>query len=292
MTTDSLTRTPSGLANQHLLFNVDVVAYCEGGQSHADAVTAAFCGSDQTHDAAFWRTVLASINPERTFHVKSIGSRSTVEDLALLVAQNSMSTVLVCSDSDFDCLLERPRPQPPIFSTWGYSWENDVSDKRVVLCVFRRVRGDSAAAKTALAELADWYDAFFANCEAYTASDAQQVFCGLEGVYDRQTPLRSVGPSLKNQPSLDQDFLNARIVPVLPVALPPLPAILSCQHSFGKFLLRSVYHAIVHFSGKVRKLTLDFDAFVEIVMSCFSDLIRSDPDRRAYYENELTRCGF
>lgn len=286
---DALTRSPSGLANQHLFFDVEFVVYCEGGVDQGNAIAAALAGSDQTHDASFWRALIATLRPHSAFHVKSVGSRKIVEELALVRARQNIDSIVVCIDSDFDGLNALQRPMPPLMRTWGYSWENDIADKRVALCVFRRVRGDSVAARAAADELAEWHDAFFADCERFTLEDAKHVICGRPGVYDRDTPLRSVGPSLRNCPRLDEAYLEARIDPTVAQEAPEIPDLVGGQHCFGKFLLKTLYHAISHFAARVRKLTLDFDSFVEVAISCFAEMLLADATRREHYEGELSK---
>lgn len=285
---DALTRSASGLANQHLFFDVDFVVYCEGGGAHSDPIAAALAGSDQTHDASFWRAVVSVLRPHQSFHVKSVGSRRTAEELALLKAKHGIDAMIVCTDADFDSLRPRSGPRPPAVKTWGYSWENDLADQRIALCVFRRVRGDSEVARQAAEDLIEWHNSFFTSCARFIEEDVKHVMSGPPGVYDRERPLRCVGTSIRACPSLDENYLESRICSHTLPAVSALPNIVPVKHCFGKFLLRTLYHAVVYFASRIRKLTIDFDSFVELTISCFTEILRADHDRYRYYDSEFS----
>src|SRR3546814_175913 len=130
-----------------MLFGVDYVAYVEGGQSSCQPIEAALNGSDETQDAAFWSAVFAVVKPDKRFHVKSVGSNGTVKSLAIMVARENISNVIVCSDSDVDGAIKSHVAEVPLVRTWGYSWENDICVGEVLRCGFKRLRGDSTRAR-------------------------------------------------------------------------------------------------------------------------------------------------
>lgn len=107
-------RTAAGLANEHLFYDVEFIAYCEGEVKN-DATS--------TFDELYWSTLL------RTFSlrvkVKSVGSKRNV--LALLddIRRHLIKNVLLCVDRDYDDFLGSAISHPALLYTNGYSWESD-----------------------------------------------------------------------------------------------------------------------------------------------------------------------
>lgn len=90
---ETLLRTDSGLANQHLFFGVDIVVYTEGGSEWSSLEEALRDGSDETADAAFWRTIFAVLRPGLSVHVKSVGSRTVAREIARRVDEAGVQSV-------------------------------------------------------------------------------------------------------------------------------------------------------------------------------------------------------
>ena len=85
----SFTRTPSGLSNQHLFFKVDYVVFTEGGTqslSVQNLVSSTF--DSEATDLHYWQAVFAYACPQLTVRFLPVGSKSTLLQLARLVAKS------------------------------------------------------------------------------------------------------------------------------------------------------------------------------------------------------------
>lgn len=123
-------RTRSGLNNQYLFHNVDVVVYLEGGNfsfTYEEAINNDKYHSE-TEDIIFWRKIFEEFKPDLKVKFKSIGSKSVVLDIAGDVKEGILTNVIVGMDNEFDEVLKKRQNHPHILYTHGYSWENDVWD--------------------------------------------------------------------------------------------------------------------------------------------------------------------
>ncbi len=282
-----LVRTQSGLSNQHIFLGVDFVVYVEGGGHFGDASQAAAAGADDTHDAEFWRTVLAIACPGKTFHVKSVGCRSVAEAIALEIAKSRARGSFVCTDSDICCLLPEVGPRVPTLRTWGYSWENDVACWEVTKKVFTDLYGASAKTQYALRLFREWYDLHLEQYRPYIAPDTTQVKLGLLAVFDRDAPVRPFGPTFSTCPELDTAHLDARRINDDRQDYIEIDetSISTLRHSFGKTLLKAVFHAFLHFAQMVRRGRIDFDLYVGLSISAFRSALPIRLDTMTYYSD-------
>lgn len=289
--TEALTRTVSGLANQHLFFDVDLVVYCEGGADLllSDALRD---GSEETADAAFWRTIFESIRPGLRVHVKSVGSKSIAREIATLVSDTSVPTVLVCTDADFDDIGPTLQPLSRQVRTWGYSWETDLAHIDILKCVFFRIRPSTQRSRAAFQALDQWYVDFTSKCSEYVLADAQRIKGGSSGVFDRDNPIRCIGGSIGSVPILDDTHLLDRAQAPLAdghaeIVIDP-KEVKTPRNCYGKMLLRSCYHALTHFMQRVRRGRLDYDTFVDLAIGCLGQTMAANDERVAYYDSALT----
>jgi hypothetical protein len=123
----SFLRTSRGLSNLHLFFGVDAVVYVEGGAPGLtldDFEQGRF--NSYALDIAFWETVIGYFRPGRKYAIRAAGVKTTVLQLASLVASNQVTRLIVAMDRDLDNWRNQIVRHPAVLYTWGYSWENDV----------------------------------------------------------------------------------------------------------------------------------------------------------------------
>lgn len=122
-------RTLDGLTNQALFNDVDIIFYTEGGDvSYSVDEVSSGIHNDFAIDQIFWINVLEKHRLEQKYKILPIGSKSTLLQIANLIAGCSIQNVGVAMDTDYDDLYERKIQSPYILYTYGYSWENDVFD--------------------------------------------------------------------------------------------------------------------------------------------------------------------
>ena len=133
-------RTSSGLNNQHLFHNVDLIVFLEGGtQSYTLDQVMQYHFSEDTEDVLFWKRIFNRFGGTQRVKFKSIGSKSVVKEIAVDILDGKLTTVLVAMDNEFDEVLERRLDHPNIYYTNGYSWENDVWNHDVIKAVIEEL---------------------------------------------------------------------------------------------------------------------------------------------------------
>lgn len=284
-----LHRSSSGIANQHLFFDVDLVIYCEGGGSYNDLAMALREGSDETHDASFWRAAIEAARPAVRVHVKSVGSKSFAQQIALAVAKSKTTSVHVCVDADFDHCSNSIGPQIPQTTTWGYSWEADLCSLRVLECVFYSLRPRNQRTAEIVQELRDWHCQFLSDLAVWARRDFSRVSNGMEGLYDRSNAVRGILLCPPQPPVVDADWLENRYEQI-PVA--DIEIVESCRNEverfcFGKHLIKAFYHGLMHFVTKARRGKIDFDSFLDLAINCFQTAVKTEPRKMAHYRSTL-----
>lgn len=133
-------RTFSGLNNQHLFYNVDLIVYLEGGQtSYTKEQVYAGAYSSETEDIIFWSNIFERFKSDKKIKFKSIGSKSTIKEIAIDIISGNIKTVFVAMDNEFDEILNQRINHSNIYYTHGYSWENDVWNPKVIKSVLQEL---------------------------------------------------------------------------------------------------------------------------------------------------------
>ena len=126
-------RTLSGINNQHLFYNVDLIVFLEGGStSYTKLEVYADKYNTETEDIIFWRNIFGKFATDKKIKFKSIGSKTTIKDIAIDIVDGNLKTVIVAMDNEFDEIFNQRLEHPNIFYTHGYSWENDVWNYNVI----------------------------------------------------------------------------------------------------------------------------------------------------------------
>lgn len=132
-------RTTSGLNNQHIFHNVDFVVFVEGGTSYNKEEVYQGKYTDESEDVIFWRSVFKKFRSGKKIKFKSVGSKTTLKEIAIDVVDGKLTTVFVAMDNEFDELLNKRLPHPNVFYTHGYSWENDIWSSTVIKAVIQEL---------------------------------------------------------------------------------------------------------------------------------------------------------
>lgn len=128
-------RTASGLDNQHLFHNVDLIVFVEGGVSLSKAQIDAGIYNAQSIDTIFWSKVFEKYCNEKTVKFKAIGSKTAILKVAQDIISNNLTTVYAAMDQEFDTVLAKIYKHNRILYTFGYSWENDVWNENVIKAI-------------------------------------------------------------------------------------------------------------------------------------------------------------
>jgi len=186
----SFKRTISGLTNQHLFHNVDLVVFLEGGSTSYNKVEV-YSGNfnDDTNDILFWSNIFLRFKNGVRVKFKSVGSKTTIKDIAVDIINGNISTVMVAMDNEFDEILEKRIQHNNILYTNGYSWENDVWSVGII----KEVIEELSAIEISTSDLNDNFSRFLKNIKIAVYSDGY---------------LFSKGGSLFNRPKGHMSVIN------------------------------------------------------------------------------------
>jgi hypothetical protein len=128
----ALRRSSGGLRSLHRFHGVDLVVFCEGGLSLSPSEVASGQGVGGTLDALYWSKVIFLLGVPGKCHCKSIGSKATLIEIAKTIEDNSIETITVCVDADYDRYDNEAVALRRLARSLGYSWENDICSKPVI----------------------------------------------------------------------------------------------------------------------------------------------------------------
>lgn len=136
----SFIRTTSGLNNQHLFYNVDLIVYLEGGSiSHNKSEVYSGSYNEETLDIIFWSNIFGHFKSDKKFKFKSVGSKTTILEISQDILSGQLNTVLVAMDNEFDEIFKQRIEHPCVYYTYGYSWENDVWNYKIIKSIIEEI---------------------------------------------------------------------------------------------------------------------------------------------------------
>jgi len=129
----SFRRTVSGLRNQHIFHRADLIVFVEGGriQYNKDQIYEGYF-NENTEDIIYWRYVFQEFVAQRSIKYKSVGSKTTIKEIAIDIIENDIQSIFVAMDNEFDEVLENRISHPNVLYTHGYSYENDIWNAGVI----------------------------------------------------------------------------------------------------------------------------------------------------------------
>jgi hypothetical protein len=265
----TFTRTPSSLFGIHRFFGVDVVVFCEGGQSISYAEAIRHATVRETHDTVYWRSVVSRLQIERSFHFKSVGCKSVIESIWADAVRLGLDNITVCRDSDYDRALGRLAAVGRIGCTMGYSWENDVFQLPVIEALALRVLGPGPDGTAAVQQIRAAIAQFERDLHRWVEVDISLYSRGLTGVFDKSKPLSVVDMSAP--PTVRLDRLQEKLTTLGYKRMPNRVISLNlCQvmtHCFGKLVSRSIFHLFGRVVGAFSDLKFEYDTFVRLLIA-------------------------
>lgn len=205
----AFTRTTAGLQNQHLFHNVDYIIFVEGGQSYTKLQIDNGSFNEESVDTLFWSKILEKYKPEKSFKFKAIGSKTAVIQVAQDIINNNLTTVYAAMDQEFDSILSKLYKHDRILYTFGYSWENDVWNEKVIKKIVDSVTAKeleiSAVLKPFKKFLKDFK--FSVYCDGYEFKNSRSFF-------PRPNHLKLVDCNINTPPSIKKhevtDLVNSK----------------------------------------------------------------------------------
>jgi hypothetical protein len=176
-------RTSNGLNNQHLFYDVDFIVFVEGG-TKSFTKTEVYAGQYQpeTDDIIFWRNIFTEFQKAKKIKFKSIGSKTTIKEIAVDIVNGQLKTVMVAMDNEFDEILNQRINHSNIFYTHGYSWENDIWNDKVIKAVIEEL----TAIKISHTEVEDSFNKFLKQIKIAVLADGY-LFKKASSFFPRQS---------------------------------------------------------------------------------------------------------
>jgi hypothetical protein len=274
-------RSDEGLGSQHLFYDADYVLYCEG-----EAVQ----GEGASFDEMFWQIILSAYGI-RVF-CKSVGSKTTVKDLALLVVSNQVPNVIIAMDRDYDHLQGAIIYWPTVLYTYGYSWESDVVSElnfnsTLALFVVAKDR------KKLQEEFNDFLDQKATVLRRLVAIDFKYIGHN-EALFNRTKPMSILHAPGNSEPRFKIAEILASACKLGGYQTGKIPATVYAglegfRDFYGKAISRLVYHWFVFRTKKIygcRKVI--YDTFMSVAVNSF-DVSTHGITRNDYYRQMIAR---
>ena len=282
-------RSNSGLSSLYLFYGVDAIVFVEGGRENLslDAVRqGAF--NEIAHDAKFWSKLFSRFLPRLKFKFRPVGSKTTLKELADLVATERVRNIVVCMDRDFDNFVGQLIQHPRVAYTYGYSWENDAWSLGSSISVFRKI-GHTTQAATAIAEIESAFAAFSRALRWPLLAHALLVTNGLLQVTNadlERAVMRGAGQMpVLNCADLRRSTRTARPRSPKPCVRFPTPARFSVMDDcYGHLLSTYAFHVVAHILRKhcnIRAFGKDVAASIAIESS-YGAIMRKKAKRLHY----------
>ena len=261
-------RTPSALLSYHRFLAVDLVVFCEGGQSLTYQEALNDGSTDGTLDTLYWSAVADMLGPwQKSFHFKSVGSKTVLKQIADEVFERDIKTVSVCRDQDYDGILNRKHACDRVAYTYGYSWENDVLDMKVLENLFTDIAGSGPRQQQILQDINLELTRFSRQIIRWIEIDVALHASSRGSIFDRRKPLFCI--DLGKPPRLRDGALESRLVELGFTRGPRRVCKLRVEESlkicFGKTISNAIFHCfLAHIRKIVKGLRIDYDFFMRL----------------------------
>lgn len=277
-------RTAAGLSAIHLFHGVDLVICCEGGAPTAlnASATSETSGlhSPVTLDVIFWKNVLKLLKINKKFHVISCGSKTNILSILKICEQESISTLVMAVDSDYDWFLEkrgRRGSDSKILKTYGYSWESDLMHEKTFLEIVEHLVGPcdknfEGAIKRDIGSVQR-------KLHRWSHEDLRLILKTQLGLIDKSKPQRYVvlpqknsSASIKIKPSLNEVYLRlclkSRTQDIAARRRTHFKLEHSFRFSFGKLTSRLIFHLLMWHARQITNVTsFPYEEFMKLAMT-------------------------
>lgn len=244
-------RTNTGMSNLHLFHGVDAVVFVEGGTTTltVDQLSQGLYNSEAS-DIKYWQIVFRAFAAHKTFHFRAVGSKNTINEITDLIATSKVKHVLVARDRDFDHLTGALSAGPGIFSTFGYSWENDVWTAPIVFVTFKKFSSIPDKETEAQKLIDSEFTKVCKKLRGCVRADAILSFNKLEPI-PRNDFLKVVRPNRGGPPTIPHDavktLVRERRLKTRPQRLlGPTTKQSTLRDCYGHLLESFGYHLLVH----------------------------------------------
>jgi hypothetical protein len=286
----TLRRTAGALHSLNIFYRVDIVVFCEGGESlsYEDALNTSH--TDGTLDSLYWDTIVKSYDIQKKYHVKSVGSKSTLRLIAEDVRDLNIASISICMDSDYERIRGVHYDGPRVAWTMGYSWENDVVSSPVLESILLMLVGSGAPGSEALQDLRERVSRLQQGLQRWTEIDISLCARGRAGLFDREKPLATI--DMSNPPTARQAVLSHRLAaagykrrPRKVISVGFGDVVIVC---FGKLISKALYHSVTTSIGCVATMKISYEVFMRLAISETMKAVAAGtlPSHQAHFQSQ------
>ncbi len=282
-------RTSSGLNNLPDFHNVEFIVYLEGG-NQAYSVEEVYAGMyhRETEDIIFWR-YLFDIFCTKTTKFKSVGSKTTIKEIANDIIMSNTKRSFVAMDNEFDEILNKRIFHPQVLYTHGYSWENDVWNKDVIKYVVEELTAIQITNK----DLEKNFDSFIDKMKIAVLADGFLFKNGLSFFPRKKGIMFCVDCQPKDLPYI----IEAKIHAIMQTHKLDIQALNKfgkehsidvCKFCFGHFLADYCYLLISNYVKKRHSISMvSKDVVFRMGIKKFFDICFSESTIFEYYNRQF-----
>lgn len=289
----SFTRTASGITNFHRFVRKRIIVYTEGQDLGGENRGSPYCP-----DEIYWKSIFSLFGYSDNIRFKSAGSKRNLIKIADDITNKGARNTIVTMDSDHDSFRNKRIDSPYIIYTYGYSWENDVFDRKSIVSAIRYSYSGYKIDSSIVRRIRDCYVSFLKSIKNLVKCN---IFCNVnkvsffEGKYGRVLTNASDGMPVfsKNQFRMMVRSVNKKKKSKLErVSIGRMNVWRNCHgklcDSFGKkvfsWVLTKVLGISDSLSGKGALISL-MARFCDDTNGCLST------ESKRYYERLMGRLG-
>lgn len=286
-------RTISGLGNQHLFFDVDLVVFLEGGEPYNKEQVYENKYTAETEDVIFWKNVFKRFINGKKIKFKSVGSKPIVREIAIDIIDGHISTVLVAMDNEFDEILNKRLEHPNVLYTYGYSWENDVWNQKTVMAIIEEL----SAVEIENDDIKNNFESFLGDIKIAVFSDAY-LFKQNSSFFNREkgrmfcvdcNPVYL--PIIKSE-EIDRKITEKGITKRKAVLYGNKNGIDTLKFCFGHFLADYCCQLIQHYLRKRHSLTnLKYDILYRVGIKKYFEICFGSGPAYDHYLQQFNKNG-
>jgi hypothetical protein len=283
-------RTKSGLNNLYLFFGVDLVVYLEGGSRNYsfDEVKKGNYNED-TVDIIFWERIFQEFKPNIKIKFKSVGSKTTVDDIAKDIIVNNISTSMVAMDSEFDEVFNKRHSHPNVLYTYGYSFENDIWSENIIKEIIHSI----SATKPISKDIKDNISKFIKKIKIGVFADGY-LFKNNSSFFQRPNGyMRNINCSPLDLPNVKTNEIGSRIIQkgLKKASLYYFGRKYSIEvlkHCYGHLLADYCFQLIMHYlKNRLSLPTLRSELILRMAIKVYFDKYFRGSKIFLYYQNQF-----
>jgi hypothetical protein len=286
-------RSTSGITNQHFFHNVDFVIFVEGGKK-SFTKEEIYNGSyhSETEDIIFWKNIFDTFVNGKKLKFKSVGSKTTIKEIAIDIINNDIETVLIAIDNEFDEPFNNRIEHPNIYYTNGYSWENDLWNDDLIKDIVEEL----SAVKVTNSDIEQNYSKFIRDLKFAVYADAYLFKKGDSFFKRKSGHLFCIVCNPVDLPSVRKEMIDSRVTDKGIInkgtvySFGNRYSINTAKHCFGHLLADYCCQVVIHYLKNRHGLkNLSKDLIYRIAISRFFANRFEDSNSFNYYEEQFER---